>query len=229
MRSSCAHAVLFIRCVSVQLPRLQPFHVFRRIALDTSFWSALLHALFAPMYRSCPCFSCARAGVGPLVLGKTRLGDCLIQCRACACISPHISLRSTTPINPVLKQDRRGIGKKKSGRSAYVPCCFYRSSSPFAAVTVEEASVALQLSSAALPVADARKDKSKVAKERDDKLKVQSTPVLHHGCTLNVIELTAAAQSRTILASGARLHHVYLTSQHVRRYFSLIMQHENKP
>jgi hypothetical protein len=103
-----------------------------------------------------------------------------------------------------VRQNRRGIGKKQSGRSEHALGCFYNSSSLFAAVTVEEASLALQLSShSARPVAVARKDKSKVRKERDDELKVQIMQMLHWGCTLNITELTAAAQCRPILASGA--------------------------
>jgi hypothetical protein len=63
-----------------------------------------------------PFFRCGRAGVGARVLGKTKQGDFPHP----SPLLPHLNsttCRLTTPIDPVLKQDRRGIGKRKLGNS----------------------------------------------------------------------------------------------------------------
>jgi hypothetical protein len=58
------------------------------------------------------------------VLAKTRQGECFVELRAfldtCILVTHTIlTSRLTTPINPALKPDRRGIGKKRLGISAY--------------------------------------------------------------------------------------------------------------
>ncbi len=93
--------------------------------------------------------------------------------------SCFVLVRSTTPINPALKPDRRGIGKKSSRGSEfffqfYMPLAFIASAA--VTLTVEQASSALQLSSSASSVAaitgESKLDRCKRRKERDDELKV---------------------------------------------------------
>jgi hypothetical protein len=93
--------------------------------------------------------------------------------------SCFVLVRSITPINPALKPDRRGIGKKSSSGSEYffqfyMPLAFIASAA--VTLTVEQASSALQLSSSSSSVAaitgKSKLDRCKRRKERDDELKV---------------------------------------------------------
>jgi hypothetical protein len=65
-----------------------------------------------------PFFSCVKAGAEILVLVNTKQGanEGLSQGIVVLCLTPS-SFRLTTPINPALKPDRLGIGKKTSSSS----------------------------------------------------------------------------------------------------------------
>jgi hypothetical protein len=136
---------------------------------------AQVHALTLPPQF----FSFSRfgtAGVAARVLERTRRGDCLTELTAYV-LSLQIPrsrvlsslLSMTTPINPALKPDRRGIGKKISGSSAYAAAFVYRPELPYSAlaVTVEQASLARPAT------AVVKSQPSKNRKERDDKLRVR--------------------------------------------------------
>ena len=112
------------RYASALLLRLLLLCAYLRIMWDISSWCAQHRVQLVPNHLSItrcslfPFFRCGRAGVGARVLGKTKQGDFPYP----SPLLPHpnsTTCRLTTPIDPVLKQDRRGIGKRKLGNSVY--------------------------------------------------------------------------------------------------------------